>query len=263
MNNIQKGELKILKELCWFLEKNNFHYYLVFGTLLGAIRHRGFIPWDDDIDIAMPRDDYNKLIMMPDTVFGEGYKLHEITRMDDYYELYAKFVDTSTSIRLIEPQRRKGNDKYLWIDIFPLDGLPDSRIRTFIVKYLSIVVRRLYKFSISDPTYNRSKLKNFFIFLITKFSYYKNIYNFLLRIVSRYSFYKSKRVVSAMEMNASFYIYSADIFGNSSKVFFEDKVYDAPENSIKYLEIQYGDFMQLPSADERNGNHLFVLEDKE
>jgi lipopolysaccharide cholinephosphotransferase len=100
MNTIQTAELQLLKSLCNFLDTHNLRYYLAFGTLLGAVRHRGFIPWDDDVDITMPREDYNKLLAFPDTAFAEPFKIYEITRTNNHYELFAKYIDTSTSIHL-------------------------------------------------------------------------------------------------------------------------------------------------------------------
>jgi lipopolysaccharide cholinephosphotransferase len=260
MNKIQNAEYAILKVLTELLEENNLRYYLVFGTLLGAVRHGGFIPWDDDIDIAMPREDYHKLISLPGSAFKAPFKLHEITRMDDYYELYAKFVDTSTSIRLTERQRRMGNDRYLWVDIMPLDGLPNSAVKVFFLKHLSRLVRRWYKLSISDHTYARSRLKNALIKWVGRSFSYKNIYSFLLKMLSRNSFYRSKRVVSSTELNNAFDVYPSDVFGEPVKIPCEDGMYWAPAKTREYLEIQYGDYMRLPPPDERRGVHEFVME---
>jgi lipopolysaccharide cholinephosphotransferase len=261
MNSIQAAELRILKFLCAFLDAHNLCYYLVFGTLLGSVRHNGFIPWDDDIDIAMPRDDYNKLLAFSDTVFGSSFKLHEITRQDDYYELYAKFVDTSTSIQLLERQRRAGNDKYLWIDIFPLDGLPKNKINVFFLKINSIFLRRIYQLSISDFTYPRNRIKNTIIKLICKHLSYKNIYTHFLKLISRYPFHTAGSIASITEMNKTFYVYPSDVFGIPSKVLFEDSLFNAPAKSITYLEMQYGDYMKLPPESERN-THLFIMDEK-
>jgi lipopolysaccharide cholinephosphotransferase len=262
MTKIQSTELRILKTLVGFLEEHELRYYLIFGTLLGAVRHKGFIPWDDDIDIAMPREDYNKLLSFSDSSFGASFKLHEITRMNDYYELYAKFVDISTSIKLIEQQRRKGNDKHVWIDVFPIDGLPDNFLRIYFTKVLSVFVRKLYKLTISDSTYKRNIIKTIVIRLFNYFFSYQNIYNFLLNIISKYSFYNETKVFISTELNNSFYIYPSVIFGDPVKILFEDTMFNVPEKTREYLEIQYGNYMELPPEDKRGGPHLFILEDK-
>jgi lipopolysaccharide cholinephosphotransferase len=258
MTDIQIDELHILKSLCAFLDEHNLRYYLVFGTLLGAVRHKGFIPWDDDVDIAMYREDYNKLLAFPDSAFGVPFKLHEITRQDDYYELYAKFVDTSTSIELIEHQRRLGNDRHLWIDIFPIDNLPDNKLIILFIKIISIYLRKLYQWSISFPDYPRGKFKNIIIRWISTHFSYKNIYISFLKLISKYQFNNTKNVASITEMNKSFYVYPRDIFGNPQKIVFEDGIFNAPKKITDYLELQYGDYMMLPPQSERE-THQFII----
>jgi lipopolysaccharide cholinephosphotransferase len=256
---IQDMELSILKFFCRLLDRYNLRYYLGWGTLLGAVRHGGFIPWDDDIDIVMPREDYNKLIALPDSVFDPPFRLHEITRMDDYYELYAKLVNTSVSISLTERQRRKGNDKYLWVDIFPLDGLPENRFKLFYIKKASVFLRRLYKLSISDYTYKRSRIKNFIMRIINPYLSHKKIYNIFLKTISKYPFYCSKKAASITEMDNSLYIYPTDVFGSPLKSSFEDGLFNIPENAGAYLKITYGDYMTPPPENERVSGHSFIL----
>jgi lipopolysaccharide cholinephosphotransferase len=258
LRDIQIAEAHILKSLCAFLDEHGLRYYLVFGTLLGAVRHKGFIPWDDDVDIAMPREDYNKLLAFPDAAFGAPFKLHEITRMDDYYKLYAKFVDTSIPIQLLEQQRQFGKDEYLWIDIFPLDGLPDNALKIFFIRIRILFLRRLYKLSISNFTYPRNKIKNTFIKWASLCFSRRKIYTLFLKTIAGYPFYNSNRVVSLTEMNKTFYVYPADIFGNPVKIAFEDGIYNAPEKTTSYLEMHYGDYMKLPPENERE-NHLFIM----
>ena len=122
LNEIQKIELNILKEIDSFCQKNNLCYYLAGGTLLGAIRHKGFIPWDDDIDVNMPRPDYERFIKL----FKSENKNYEIrsNRLNNFSAPFTKIVDTRT---LIIEKYRKGNiDTNIWVDIFPVDGLPEN-----------------------------------------------------------------------------------------------------------------------------------------
>lgn len=124
MEEQKKLALEILKSIADFCDKNNLRYYLAYGTMLGAVRHKGFIPWDDDIDIMMPRDDYNKFISSYNG-YNSMYKVYSIESDDNYPYTMAKVFD----------QRTKLEDFTLWeqypysgvfVDIFPIDGLPKS-----------------------------------------------------------------------------------------------------------------------------------------
>lgn len=114
--------LAILKSIANFCDKQGLRYYLAYGTMLGAVRHKGFIPWDDDIDIMMPRDDYNKFLRDYDG-YNDIYRVCSIEKDDSYPYTMAKVFD----------QRTKLEDFTLWkqyphagvfVDIFPIDGLP-------------------------------------------------------------------------------------------------------------------------------------------
>ncbi|ULQ60047.1 LicD family protein [Brucepastera parasyntrophica] len=258
MNEIQSAELDILKSLCVLLDKHNLRYYLFFGTLLGAVRHKGFIPWDDDVDIAMPREDYEKFIALPDEEFHSPFKLHEIQKTEHYYTPFAKYIDSSIQIRLDEEQRRKGEHKYLWVDIFPLDGLPDSPLRTKLLKQKAVFLKRLFKLSTSDPEYKRSPLKNMVIKIIAKLFPYKKVYRMLHKTITRYAFYNSKKAASISEINASFYIYPSEAFGTGKQILFEDAMFNAPVDSDTCLRVLYGDYMQVPPENERD-THAFTL----
>lgn len=121
LKEIKNVELNILLNFDQFCKNNSLRYYLSGGTLLGAIRHKGFIPWDDDIDVCMPRPDYEKFVRL----FKNDNNLELITNKLDNFSLpFAKIVDRNTFI-----ENKYSNDEHqnaLWIDIFPVDGLPDE-----------------------------------------------------------------------------------------------------------------------------------------
>jgi lipopolysaccharide cholinephosphotransferase len=259
LTNIQERELYILKSLTAFLDTRGLRYYIISGTLLGAVRHGGFIPWDDDIDIAMPREDYNKLVALPDSVFPPPFKLHEITRMPDYYELYAKFVDTSTSISLLERQRRAGNDKHLWVDIFPLDGLPDNPLLVKLILLQCAFLKWFYILSISDSAYRRNRIKNLIIKAASLFSYRK-IYAWFYKVIACYPFYESNKIIFAAKFR-TYRIYPREICGTPVKIPFEDDFFYAPEKPGEYLAINYGkDYMRMPEKHERRTHQYVVIE---
>ena len=121
----QDSKEKIFSILKWFAEfcdNNNLRYYLAYGTLLGAIRHKDFIPWDDDVDVYMPRPDYEKFIECFAKQYNDSkYELR--SRLNNKVNLpFEKIVDMTTTVR----SNMNDVDDHLWIDIFPLDGLSSS-----------------------------------------------------------------------------------------------------------------------------------------
>ena len=120
IKEIQEEELNILKETIKFLDHNNIKYYIFYGTLLGAVRHQGFIPWDDDIDIAIPRPEYEKLIKI---LKEKNNKINNLNIESIGYEVgvsdwpFIKIVNKD-----IKLEDELNCDKNLWIDVFPLDG---------------------------------------------------------------------------------------------------------------------------------------------
>lgn len=126
MNDLQKVEFDIFLEFDFVCRKLNLNYFLVSGTALGAVRHGGIIPWDDDLDVAMFRDDYNKFMelaprMLPNKLFLQNYKTDK-----NYPFVFAKLRNKQTAF--IETALRNFDMNHgIYIDIFPLDGYPEKK----------------------------------------------------------------------------------------------------------------------------------------
>ena len=123
LKDIQSISLEILKDVHAFCVKNNIKYTLQGGTLLGSVRHNGFIPWDDDIDIAMPRPDYEKFCR--NYVSKKGYQL--ICRQNnECYIMFARVAEMEKTIAKCDILPWTNKSTGIWIDIFPLDGVEDD-----------------------------------------------------------------------------------------------------------------------------------------
>ena len=117
-------QINILNEIATICEINGLQYYLAYGTLLGAIRHEGFIPWDDDIDIYLARNDYDRLAMIlknPQTAKPVWLEYYDGDK-EGYYYPFAKAVDNTTIAKMEDNKTQHG----IWIDIFPMDNIPNS-----------------------------------------------------------------------------------------------------------------------------------------
>ena len=120
---VKQIELDILEYVHNFCEENGLKYIMNYGTLIGAVRHKGFIPWDDDIDISMPRADYEKLIAS----FPKNgrYKILDHRTSKDYFNNFVKVIDTNTKI--VDNRNDKTYESGLFIDIFPMDRFDDMK----------------------------------------------------------------------------------------------------------------------------------------
>lgn len=124
IDDIREIELQILNYIDEVCKDNKLRYYLLGGTLLGAIRHGGFIPWDDDIDIIMPRNDYDTLLSIINET-NNKYKVLAYKYKKEYYYPFAKIVDSSTMV--VESNTIATNNMGVWVDIFPIDNLPNDK----------------------------------------------------------------------------------------------------------------------------------------
>ena len=155
IRSVRKVQMEMLKKLIEICERNKLDYYAVYGTLLGIIRNQNYLPWDDDIDMCMPRRDYNELIKLDknEHVFGEKYFLQTMySEQDVFFGGYAKLRDNDTTGVTQYTYKKKCNNG-IWIDIFPLDECKDTKQQYKRVNFIQKVI--CYKTDKSDIRYRR------------------------------------------------------------------------------------------------------------
>jgi len=252
--------VNILDKVDQICRENNLTYFLVGGTLLGAKRHNGFIPWDDDLDIAMPRDDYNKFInICNNNDLGKLYFRHYGSD-HSYYLSYGKVCKKNTKYITSIDQNVKNNME-IFIDVFPLDFANDkaSLIQTIqanIVKAIKSVLIRRAGIDVPDSfrtdmarhifgCISDERLKKWQILAMTCFD--KESRRYVINLGSNYSYKKQTM--------------KYDVYFPAKSILFEGKYYSAPNNTEVYLENIYGtNYMELPPESKRITHSIVCLE---
>ena len=250
LREIQLEELEILKTFAKILNQHGLTYFLYSGTLLGAIRHKGFIPWDDDIDIAMPRPDYEKLIrliqhkkiVLPEPLEFRAFEL------GNHPHSLPKVINTQIPI-----ESNSKLDRNLWIDVFPLDGLPENN-RDANQQMLALRRYKVYTHIKNSPIKvilheNRSSL-NKIIKILCKiplaFISRKHLAKKMIRLAKTIPYEKAYFCGGhAWDYNGIPLRYRKSLF-KPLKTKFEGVDFTIPAGYDEYLSSTYGDYMKLP-----------------
>lgn len=248
-------EFELLSSFDTFCDNNNLKYYLAYGTLLGSIRHKDFIPWDDDIDILMPRPDYEKLIILTkekgisdiyDTVLYTGTKTKSIYP-------FVKIIDNTTLV--FEKGKSKKNTTGIWIDIFPIDGYPDDNQLGEKMFQEHLKYRHLQDIITTNPfTKKQSFIKKIIKSILIPFiSLYglKNLCRKMDKVSKTYDFNTHNLCTNVLWSEEVIPVYTKSDFEPYKLGEFRGKTFRIPNNWDKILREYYGDYMQLPPENER------------
>lgn len=258
---MNQQQAKLVDMLSWFhnlCKDNNITYYAVGGTALGAIRHNGFIPWDDDIDVGIPRNDYDKFIKLANGCSGK-YHVEYPGINNDFLYPYAKIYDTETT--LIENQRYKIK-RGIYIDVFPLDGLGNSKTESInnfkkIDRMINLLCAMRYPID-----KRRRRIKNFSIVvarLIPKFVLTPQ--NLVKRIEGKcraYDYSECEYVANCVGVWHEKEIMKREWFGTPVLHNFENIQIFLPKDSHSYLTGLYGDYMKLPPEEKCVSHHDYL-----
>lgn len=262
LRKVQLLELEIAKELKRICEKNNIKYFIAWGTLLGAVRHGGFIPWDDDMDFGMLREDYERFINVCEKELDPKFFLQTWDTDPNFPFAYAKLRLKGTHfLEKFSEGSRMNNG--IFIDIFPMDNVPDpvffSGIRTFrcfVLERLMWLKKGLGK-NIKDKSAGGKLKYNVFSF-VSKAIPYKTLKRHYEKILCGSNF-KETANISASTID--------HLFGKNNikrkwaeeleEIPFETTLFPAFKENKEFLILVYGDYMTLPPVEERQG-HLPV-----
>ena len=266
-SELQNKMLEILLYFDQFCKDNHLMYYLCGGALIGAVRHHGFIPWDDDIDLGMPRNDYEKFLEVAPQELKSSLKLVNYKTDKNYHYYITRILDTDTKV--IEERIGNEEEKYTnaSIDIFPIDGTPNNiilrKIYFFRVLYHRALMSLCYKDSI-DRKRKRGKIEKVFLTIMEKIPIEKitNPYNQkekIDKLLKSQNYDKSIFVGNIMGAYRTREIVPKDYYGNGKMYEFEDIEMNGLEKFDEYLKYTYGDYMQLPPK-EKQKTHFKIVE---
>lgn len=259
LKDIQDVSLNIMKHIHSFCIENNIKYSLAYGTLIGAIRHKGFIPWDDDIDIIMPREDYDRFISLYKDC--EKYKLFCPERNNNY-TTYARVCEMEeTYVRTWAPMATENFG--VWVDIFPMDRVDENKERGIeknkkLIKINHQIFRRRSTMASLDYYGWKSIPKQ----LVKKILFRGNIHRLIREYISycqMHGDFNSKHIgvllVSVWWSNKNEY-FPRNIMDETIEVPFENTAFYVIKDFDLYLRTIYGDYMQLPPEEKRVGHKV-------
>lgn len=259
LQEMKEIELDILKMFDAFCKEHNITYFLAFGTLLGAIRYKKFIPWDDDVDVLVPREDYNKLL----TLFEDSdrYRLYSFEKNPKFHYPFAKLCDMTTR-KEQGVYKNKGVDLGIEIDIFPLDNWDNDLEKAKLEARRIKKYQRWMKVTKLEKPLDTSPLKRAvwsvmipLVKMIGGGYFIKKMIKESNKPSQKGSAYVGAKVWAIYGERG---IIPADAFASAIQVEFEGQMFPAPVGYDKYLTCLYGDYLPEPPKEKQKTHHSFV-----
>ena len=265
----QRISLEILNDIANICETQHFRYSLIYGTLIGAVRHHGYIPWDDDVDIMMPRSDYDKFLLYMKKHIQEYPHLRVFNRDEckEYPYMITRISDNRYEIVM---ENEKSYGMGVFIDIYPYDGLGNTKDEA--VKYglkgdrLSSLCYQSTRdhFAIETTTSLIRKIIKFPVYVYAKIRGKEYFQNKLEKLAREKDFDNSEYVGCAVWLSwGEKDIFPRKWFDETLFMQFDKYEFRVPKEYDKVLRHEYGDYMKLPPEKDRIGHHFFKVYRKE
>lgn len=260
LRDLQLCELEIVKAVLEICKKHDLKVMMIGGTFLGAVRHKGFIPWDDDVDLGFSRKDYETFLQVAPQELPQGYFLKYFKTDPDMPYYPAQVVDPSFEILDVSAQKEK--IRSAWIDLFPLDGMPKNRIRFFIHKYRLLYLRMMLKFSQFSqvvavdlphrPLHERILIAvGKHLHLESRLDTRKRM-ELIDRSLKKFPYETAHEIINFMGAYKFRELFPRSVFDDLVEYPFETLTLLGQRDYDKVLSQLYGDYMTPPPADEQN-----------
>lgn len=272
LQELHNAELKIIRLLAEICEKEKLTYYLLFGTMLGAVRHKGFIPWDEDADFGMPRPDYEKLLKVIDQYIPDDivFLVQGRPKWDtiDNKRYFARIENLQMQVKCTGFQ--KDFIRNAWIEIFPLDGLPNNPFYRWIHRMRLNVLKKLYtvaRFDMAVPLKKagRSWFNQIGVFLCSHLpvqSMFCLTKRWMAydRALRKYSYEECDYFTDAVCTYGAKGVFKKTVLGEGAFYEFEGLKLRGPEDYDAYLSQLYGDYMTPPPPQNRVRHSIEFME---
>lgn len=255
LKRLQEIEFDMLLEIKRVCNKNNIKYSLIGGTLLGAIRHKGYIPWDDDADVGMLREDYEKFRMACEIdLDAEKYYFQDDRNTEGYRWGYGKLRRKHT-LFLRENQEHLKFGQEIFVDIFPLDYVPDNMLLRKVHAFRCFCIRKMLWAPVGAVS-EKNKYVKFIYRKLGKIPKKRIYYYYYKYIIDKK---KSNTVRINLFPTCNPYGFPISYFEELIEVEFENEIFMGSKFYDKYLKIKYGDYMKLPPLEERKVHPIVKL----
>ena len=258
LSDLKENENKILRFFNEYCDSNSIQYFLCNGTLLGAVKYQGFIPWDDDIDVCLLRNDYDKLISSFHD--DDEYTLFEFTRNSDFLYPFAKLSLNNTL--LIEDGNSNGVNLGVNIDIFPIDfvgsNLQFAKLYTIFCRFFTALLQgSKIDHECSQKTIEKKSWVSSLILHLGKIIPSGYLIKVIKNNATRFRNYRGSKYMACLAWPAykEKEVVVADIYKSSLKEKFEGELYPIPIGFNQYLMNLYGDYHQDPPFDKQKTHH--------
>lgn len=255
--------LEAFKTFATFCEAHNLRYFAIGGTLLGAVRHKGFIPWDDDMDVGMPRPDYDRLVTLAKE-FPKPFVLEEYRHSKGFQSYFAKVRNENIELRETVTESTDERPGYL-MDIMPMDGTPDNPLlrklyfaHVLLLRFLCGAANVHTGILTSRPKWEQKVLKVCRTLRLYKVLTVEKVYRRMDRLFQKQDVFRAKKIGTITGAYKTREIVPAEYFGIREEpcyLTFEDTKIRVPKQYEPYLTHMYGDYMQLPPKEQRKAHY--------